>query len=191
MSVETVRAEEHAEALAIRAGTGDLAAERELCVRLGPAVRAFARRRLHGRAAVEDFVQDVMLLFVEALRGGRIEDPARAGAFALGICRNLARDRARARDRRRDAIERLYDAPELVLPWEPVLFERARLEDCLSQLTQRARGVLRHSFGDESSDAEIAAVLAITAANVRVIRHRSLAALRECVEGTLSWEKAR
>lgn len=191
MSLSGLRVEDDAGSLALRAHGGDRHAERELCARLGPAVRAFARRRLRGRAAVEDFTQDVMVLFVEALRDGRIEDPARAGGFALGICRNLARDRARTRDRRREVIERLYEAPEPVMPWEPVLFERARLEDCVSQLTQRARGVLRHSFGDDSPDAEIATTLAITEANVRVIRHRSLAALRECVEGTLSWERAR
>lgn len=57
-------------------------------------------------------------------------------------------------------------------------------------LTPRARDVLRASFVDERSDTEIASALAITEVNVRVIRHRTLAALRECVEGGISWERA-
>lgn len=177
------------DALVRRARAGDRDAERELCARLAPAVRAFARRRLRGPAAVDDFLQDVLLLFVEALREGRIDDPSRAPAFALGICRNLARDRARSRDRRREAAEAFLEAPEPTLPREPLVLSRARLEDCLSLLTQRARGVLRGSFADETSDAEIADALAISEANVRVIRHRTLAALRECLEGHISWER--
>ena len=78
--------------------------ELEICRRIGPAVRAFARRRLRG-AEADDFAQDVLVTVVAALRAERIEDPARVGAFALGICRHLAADRARARDRRRELME--------------------------------------------------------------------------------------
>jgi RNA polymerase sigma-70 factor (ECF subfamily) len=190
MDVQEVRTED-GRSLASRAHQGDRIAERELCARLAPAVRAFARRRLRTRAAIEDFTQDALVHFVEALRAGRIEDPSRAGAFALGICRNLARERARARDRRREAALRWLAEPEPVAPKEPVLFERTRLEDCISTLTQRARGVLRHSFAEDSTDSEIAVALEMSEPNVRVVRHRTLAALRACLEGILSWEGAR
>jgi len=181
-----------AEALCLRAFAADREAERELCRRLAPAIRAFARRRLHGRAAVEDFAHDVLLTFVEALRAGRIEDPRRAAAFALGICRNLARERARTGDRRRELMER-FGEPGMeptAPPWDPVLLDPARLEDCLSMLTSRARTVIRRTFHDERTDEQIAAELAIAATNVRVIRHRSIAALRECLEKPVSsWEQ--
>jgi RNA polymerase sigma-70 factor (ECF subfamily) len=175
--------------LASAARTGDRDAERTLVARLVPAIRAFARRRLSSRAAVEDFAQDVVLLFVEALRSGRIEEPARAGSFALGICRNLARERARARDRRREALERGLELPEPALPSEPHLFDRSQLEDCLSLLTAKARDVISASYASELADAEIASTLSLSEANVRVIRHRSLNALRTCVEGGVTWER--
>ena len=124
-----------------------------------------------------------MARFCEGLRQGRIEDPGNAAAFALGICRNLARDRARAGDRRRELMDRFAGALSPP-PWEaPIVHMRAALEGCMYVLTERARRVLRATFVDEDRDAEIASALAITEANVRVIRHRSLASLRACLEG--------
>ena len=79
---------------------GDRGAEATLCRRFLPAVRLFARRRLRTPDAVAEFSQDVMLLFIEALRRGAVEDPDRLGGFVLGICRNLALDRVRQRERR-------------------------------------------------------------------------------------------
>lgn len=179
--------------LVTRARSGDGSAYRELLVRLAPAVRAYARRRLAQREAVEDFTQDALLAFVEAVQDNRIEDPTRAASFALGICHNLARERAKVRDRRQNAWERFADFVDLTEAHEPPLLERARLEDCLSLLTGKSQLVLRASFFDEDSDAEIAEKMELSAANVRVIRHRSLSALRQCVESSpkLTWEAGR
>jgi DNA-directed RNA polymerase specialized sigma24 family protein len=64
---------------------------------------------------------------------------------------------------------------------------RDKLEDCYSQLTDRARRVIRATFCNEELDSEIARSLSLTEANVRVIRHRSLEALRSCLEKPISW----
>lgn len=72
---------------------------------------------------------------------------------------------------------------------EPVL-RRDLLEDCYSQLTERARGVVRATFCDDEEDAPIAEKLGVSTSNVRVIRHRAIAALRECLQGQISWEGA-
>lgn len=179
--------------LVVRAQQGDARAESELCARLAPAVAAFARRRLRTADAVREMQQDVMLLFVDALRRGAVEDPARVGGFVLGICKNLARDRAKQRERR-DALWELYGAD--VLPHAPSAPEHAsediiRLEDCLSQLSQRARDVVWLSYGESRAHAEIAERLQISEANARVMRHRTLAALRDCMRQTqTSWEAA-
>ena len=52
------------------------------------------------------------MLLVEAMRDGRIQDPARVAGFALGVCRNLARERARNGERRRALIAQ-YGLAEL------------------------------------------------------------------------------
>ncbi|MBC7170792.1 MAG: sigma-70 family RNA polymerase sigma factor, partial [Polyangiaceae bacterium] len=59
--------------------------------------------------------------------------------------------------------------------------EVARLEDCLSQLSERSRDLIRYAYVDELSNVEIAARLALAEGNVRVVRHRTLGALRDCM----------
>lgn len=182
-------------ALVGRAAAGDRQAESALCHRFEAAVRLFARRRLRTREAVDEFTQDVMLLFIEALRGGRVEDPARLGGFVLGICRNLALDRVRQKERR-EALWALYGA-ELAAPTttaagdpmsQEVSYEVIHLEDCLSQLPQRSRDVVRLAYAEARSADEIADALGTTAVNARVMRHRVLQALRSCMSKRLSWE---
>ena len=175
----------------LRAFAGDRDAERQVCARLLPALRAFAGRRLPS-ASVDDFAHDALLLFVEALRDGRIQDPARAPAFALGICRNLVRERARVSERRRELLARygLTDVEDADLSAPTIPVRREHLEDCYSQLTDRARRVIRATFCDDNVDGDIARALAITEVNVRIIRHRSLAALRACLERPISWVRS-
>lgn len=178
-----------ADPVALRALAGDPSAEREICGRVLPAIRAFAARRLR-RSSVEDFVHDALTLFIEALREGRIEQGGRLGAFALGICRNLARERARMDDRRRDLTERYGPTEADFASWDtPLLVRPDHLEDCYSQLTERARRVVRATFCEDAQDSEIAQTLALSEANVRIIRHRTLAALRSCLEKPISWTK--
>jgi RNA polymerase sigma-70 factor (ECF subfamily) len=162
--------------------------EVEICRRIGPAVRAFARRRLRGPEA-DDFAQDVLVAVVAALRAERIEDPTRIGAFALGICRHLAADRVRARERRRELMEQYGPtafAAETTTS-ETSDLPHDHLEDCISQLTARSRDVIRATFFDDHADATIADTMSLSAQNVRVIRHRTLAALRECLDRPISW----
>jgi RNA polymerase sigma factor (sigma-70 family) len=173
-----------------RALSGDPAAEREVCRRLLPAMRAFAQRRLPP-AAAEDFSQDAVILLVEALRANRIQDPARIGGFALGICRNLARDRAKLGERRRQLQAQFgLSAADMVAFDAPLELRREQLEDCYSQLTEHARKVIQATFCEDHADAQIASTLRLSEANVRVIRHRTLAALRTCLERPISWRQA-
>ena len=136
-------AEQAPESVSVRAMRGDVEAEREVCRRLLPAVRAFARRRLRP-ASVEDFAHDALLRFLEALRAGRIDDPSRVASFALGICRNLARERARNAERRRELAESYGLFEDDLASWDRELgVRREHLEDCFSQLGERARNVIR------------------------------------------------
>jgi RNA polymerase sigma-70 factor, ECF subfamily len=169
------------------AGAGDRAEEAALCARFAPAVRTFARRRLRSGEAVEEFAQDVLLLVVQALRSGTIADPARFGGFVLGVCRNVARERARTRDRR-DTLWETYGSGLTGLEENlPVRHadEVALLEDCLGQLSARARLVVRHAYVDGESSQEIATRLEVQEGHVRVIRHRALGTLRDCLSTKL------
>jgi RNA polymerase sigma factor (sigma-70 family) len=175
----------------MRAKAGNRAAEQTLCERFAPVVRAFARRRLRGDA-VEEFAQDVLLTMVEALREGRIEHGERVAGFVLGICRNLAFDRARQRERRERLWQQYGAALECVSVQaiESEKYDIAHLEDCLSQLSKRAREVVRLGYAEAQGHDDVAAALGISPQNARVLRHRTLASLRDCMSKRISWEAA-
>jgi RNA polymerase sigma-70 factor (ECF subfamily) len=176
--------------LATRAQSGDRNAEAALCLRLAPAVRAFARRRLNNADAVREFQQEVMLLFVEALRRGAVEEPARVAGFVLGICRNLSLERVRQRERRA-LLWQTYGLSAQSFDGnvpDHASLEVMRLEDCLTELSQRARDAIWLSYGELRSHAEVAEKLGMTEGNARVLRHRSLTALRACLSIPKYWE---
>jgi RNA polymerase sigma-70 factor (ECF subfamily) len=176
--------------LVARVAEGDRAAESAVCARFAAAVRLFARRRLRAHDAVEEFAQDVMLALVEALRAGSVEDPQRLGGFVLGICRNLAKDRVRQSERREELWQRHGVTLEslAVAPPEHASYELMHLEDCLSQLPRRSRDLVRLSWMEARDADDIATHLGTTAVNVRVMRHRTLHTLRECMSKRISWE---
>jgi RNA polymerase sigma factor (sigma-70 family) len=180
-------------ALISAASDGDRQAEGALISRFGAAVRSYARRRLRTADAVDEFAQEVFLRFVQALRAGQISEPERAGGFVLGICKNVARERARLAERR-SALWEEFGTALAAVPGEgqPDLarYQIAQLEDCLSQMTQRSREVIKHAFVDGESASEIGARLAMTEGNVRVVRHRALESLRTCMSTKVFWETA-
>ena len=121
-----------------------------------------------------------MLLTIEKLRRGEVREPERIGAFILGVARALA-GRQRSRESRFAPLE---DAGgELVAaslaPPDPLARERVR--DCLDGLPDRQRAVVVLSFYAEQPSAEIARSLGLSSENVRVIRHRGVARLRDCL----------
>ena len=67
-------------------------------------------------------------------------------------------------------------APE---PW----FDLERVAGCMEKLPQRERAVLLMTFYEDKPADEVGAELGLSPGNVRVIRHRGLARLRECVTG--------
>jgi RNA polymerase sigma-70 factor (ECF subfamily) len=186
---DAVREQPSIPALISAAGAGDRRAESALVGRFAAAVRTFARRRLKTADAVDEFAQEVFLRFVQALRSGAIAEPERTPGFILGICKNLARERVRLNERRSElwaeygpALAPLTEQPELAN------YQLAQLEDCLSQMTHRSREVIKFAFIDGESAGEIATRLAMTEGNVRVVRHRTLEALRSCMSEKVFWE---
>lgn len=185
-------ASESVASLVGRAVEGDRGAEAALCARFQGAIRAFARRREPTQDAVNEFTQEVLLRLIEALRAGAVREPDALGGYVLGICRTLVAGAARQRVRRAELLA-LYgaDLGPLELPAEgPSLYPVAKLEDCLSQLTPRAQGVVLHGYVLMKTHAEVAEELGVSLASARVLRHRTLLVLRECMGGAISWESA-
>jgi RNA polymerase sigma-70 factor, ECF subfamily len=163
----------------IGAGTEDRAAEAELCRRFGNRIRLYGLRHLRDRTLADDLVQQVLVLAVQSLRQGRVREPDRLASFILGSCRMMVRDLHRGESRRQHLAGKL-DTP--LAASDPVFaVDLERLRTCVEGLPTRERTVVMLTFyGDRDGD-EIAAELSMTTGNVRVVRHRALVHLQECM----------
>jgi RNA polymerase sigma-70 factor (ECF subfamily) len=164
-------------------GEDAAAHEAELCRRFLNRARLYGLKHLRfDVTAAEDLAQQVMIAVLEALRAGRVEDLTRIDRFMLGTCRNVAHSMRRAQKRRAETRQRLSAELGSVVtpPWE--LVPTRRVEDCLGALAPRETRVLQLLFQEGSTATETAGQLGTTAGNVRVIRHRAMARLRECVD---------
>jgi RNA polymerase sigma-70 factor (ECF subfamily) len=169
--------------LAVRVRSGDRMAEAELFRRLAPRVRLYGLRHLRDPAAADDLVQDVLLMTFDSLRAGKVREEERLASYVLGTCRRVAIEARRGAARRQGLLERF--GPSMLRPTapeeEPPL-DTDRLSRCLERLAERERTVVVLSFYTERPSAEIGAELGLSPANVRVVRHRALSRLRDCME---------
>jgi len=159
----------------------DRQAETEICRRLGPRVRLFGLRHLRDAHAAADLVQQVLLMAIEKLRAGALREPDKLASFVLGMSRLTVLD-LRRNAARRDALLRQYgDVAEIVTPAEAKELDQEKLAHCMEGLSERSRSVLVLSFFGEKAAAEIGRELGMSAENTRVVRHRALLALRDCI----------
>jgi len=164
-----------------RGGPAGREAELALCRRYGPRIRLYGLRHLRDEDRARDLVQTVLLGVLQAAREGRVRAPEQLVRFVLGTCRNVAL-RTRQLEARAEPVsdEVLAAAGGAEAPRDRV--DAAVLLRCLSLLGERARRVVELSFHEELESDEVAARLELTRGNVRVIRHRALAALRACLD---------
>lgn len=155
-------------------------AETELCRRFAPRIRLYGLKHLRTEERARELVQGVLLAMVEALRAERIEHPDHLVRYVLGTCRHVADRIRRADDRTEPIATGTLDAAIVVPDVESLDF--GAIVRCLEHLEARAKIVLQLSFYRDRSADEIAAILATTGGNVRVLRHRAIAQLRRCVE---------
>jgi RNA polymerase sigma-70 factor (ECF subfamily) len=158
-------------------------AEAELYRRLAPRVRLYGRKHLRDEHAAADLAQQVLLMTIQKLRAGQLREPERVISFVFGVCRMVTLDMRRAHLRRERLLERY--GPDLAIADAavPPRLDRERLAGCLERLPERERSVVLMTFYEDKRADEVAGLLGLTAGNVRVIRHRAISRLRDCVAG--------
>jgi len=153
-----------------------------VCREFGPRIYLYGRKYLHSPEDAEDLVQEVLIIVLEALRDGRIRETDRLASFVLGTCRNVVQNDRRTRSRRKRLREGL---PLDLLPThDPERHgpDRQRLGYCLTKLPPREYKVIFATFYGQQPPQKIARSQETSVGNIRVIRHRALAHLRECME---------
>ena len=164
----------------IGSGT-DRQAEAELFHRMAPRVRLYDLRHMRDEHAAEDLTQQVLITTLEALRAGRLREPEKLASFVLGTCRMTVLDLRRGARRKERLLEQF--GVDLLTPVEPSmpLLDQEKLTRCVQNLKERERAVVVMTFYDERTGADVASFLGISEANVRVIRHRAIHQLRDCM----------
>ena len=156
-------------------------AEAELFRRMAPRIRRYGLRHLRNEPASEDLTQEVLIRTLEALRAGRLREPDKLASFVLGTCRMTVLDLRRNAQRRERLLERF--GADLLAPVQPSapLLDHEQLTRCVQNLKERERSVVVMTFYDEQTGADVASFLGVSEANLRVIRHRAIHQLRDCM----------
>ena len=156
-------------------------AEAELFRRMGPRVRLYGLRHLRDEHAAEDLAQQVLITTLEALRGGRLREPEKLASFVLGMCRMTVLDMRRGAQRKERLLKQF--GADLLAPVQPSppQLDQEQLTRCVQSLKERERTVVVMTFYDEQTGTDVARLLGVSEANVRVIRHRAIHQLRECM----------
>jgi len=159
----------------------DRAAEAELFRRIAPRIRLYGLRHLRDQHAADDLVQQVLITTLEALRAGRLRESDKLASFVLGTCRMTVLDLRRNRQRKERLLEQF--GADLLAPVPPSMpyLDRGQLTRCVQELKERERAVILMTFYDEQTGADVARFLGASEANVRVIRHRAIHQLRDCM----------
>jgi RNA polymerase sigma-70 factor, ECF subfamily len=160
----------------------DSAAESALYRRLARRVRLYGLRHLRDAHAAADLVQQVLLATLERLRAGEVREPDKIASFVLGMCRMTVLEMRRGAWRREKLLEQWADTADRYEAPEPIALDPDRLARCLETLAARERSVVMLSFFADKAADEVGKELGLAAGNVRVIRHRALGRLRECMQ---------
>lgn len=178
MSIELDDAE-----LAQQIGSGaGREAETEFCRRMAPRVLLYGLRHLRDKYAAEDLAQQVLVTTLQALRAGQLREPHKLASFVLGTCRMMVLDLRRNAQRKERLLEQF--AAGLLESSQPAIpsLDNEQLRRCVQNLRERERAVVVMSFYDEQTGADLARFLGVSEANVRIIRHRAIHQLRQCMQ---------
>jgi RNA polymerase sigma-70 factor (ECF subfamily) len=175
-----------AELVAQIAGRLDRQAEAEavVCQRYGKRILLYGLRHLGDEDDAQDLVQQVLVAVLEAIRGGKVDEPDRLAAFVMGTSRFVVWDRRRGERRLREVAREAAATQPAAVDAAFLELDRVRLYQCVRLLPAREKAVIRMSFNEGLSADEVAAAMELSPGNVRVIRHRSLQRLAACIEGS-------
>jgi RNA polymerase sigma-70 factor, ECF subfamily len=148
---------------------------------MAPRVRLYGLRHLRNEHAAEDLTQEVLITTLEALREGRLREPEKLASFVMGTCRMTVLGLHRGAQRKQSLLEQfgagLLAPVQFAMPY----LEYDQLKRCVENLKERERTVVVMTFYDERTGGDVAGFLGVSEANVRVIRHRAIHQLRDCM----------
>ena len=144
-------------------------------------VYAYVVTLLRDRGAAEDVTAQA---FERAFRKAGSYDARKGGprAWLFGIARHAALDELRRGKRLATLVAEPVDAAAATDEAAERALERAAVRDALAGLPPRDREVIALKFHAGLDNAELAAVLGVSASNAGTLLHRAMTKLREAID---------
>lgn len=160
-----------------RLRAADFRTEQHFVAYFSALIQIKLRSRLQAREAIEDVRQETFSRFFVALRGGKILQPERLGAFVNSICNNVLLEHYRSgtrNDSLDDGQDRDFPAPGKD-PLGTLTSKQAeeKIRQILQKLSERDRQLLRRVFLEEQDKDEICREFGVDREYLRVLLHRA------------------
>jgi RNA polymerase sigma factor (sigma-70 family) len=174
--------------LAMRIGRGDRDAEEELIRHYGPRLEFILGRHVREPSLAADLRQESLIIVLQKLREGSLNEPDKLAAFLYQTAINLARGEARTYHRRNTWPD--SEQVDLAIGSEPLLADRIEKEqlaqiirELLGELAQeRDQQILRRFYLSEESKPDICRSLSVTSAHFDRVLHRARQRFRKILQ---------
>jgi RNA polymerase sigma-70 factor (ECF subfamily) len=160
-----------------RLQAGDFRTQEHFVAYFSELIQLKLRSRLHSPQAIEDVRQETFTRVFAALRGGKIRQPDRLGAFVNSMCNNVLLEhyRASSRDSSLDDEEQ-QDFPATnvdVLGAVAAKQMGEKIREILEQMPERDRRLLREIFLEERDKDDVCRDFGVDREYLRVLLHRA------------------
>jgi RNA polymerase sigma-70 factor (ECF subfamily) len=163
------------EAMAARLARREPGTEEEFVRSYSERVQAVLRGRLHDPEAAREIANDVLLAVLNAVRAGRLLDPAKLSAFVMGTARNLANGYRRQRARHPLEQELAAELPASDCGMSLEHRDQLRLVfDKVQHLDDTDRSIVGLTLAQGLTPAEIARALRLSPVVVRTRKCRAI-----------------
>jgi RNA polymerase sigma-70 factor, ECF subfamily len=160
-----------------RLQAGDFRTQEHFVAYFSELIQLKLRSRLHSPQAIEDVRQETFTRVFVALRGGKIRQPERLGAFVNSMCNNVLLEhyRASSRDSSLDDEEQ-QDFPATnvdILGAVAAKQMGEKIREILEEMPERDRRLLREIFLEERDKDDVCRDFGVDREYLRVLLHRA------------------
>lgn len=156
---------------------GDFRTQEHFVAYFSQLIQLKLRSRLHSSHAIEDVRQETFSRVFSALRGGKIRQPERLGAFVNSMCNNVLLEHYRTSSRSSSLEdEEQKDFPAADIDVIGAIASRqmaAKVREILEDMPERDRRLIREIFLEERDKDEVCRDFGVDRDYLRVLLHRA------------------
>ena len=160
-----------------RLRAGDFRTQEHFVAYFSELIQLKLRSRLNSPQAIEDVRQETFTRVFVALRGGKIRQPERLGAFVNSMCNNVLLEHYRASSRDSSLEdEEQQDFPAVSVDVLGALAAKQmadKIREILDEMPERDRRLLKEVFLDEREKDDVCRDFGVDRDYLRVLLHRA------------------